>query len=195
MASLARASRWIVVVSLVWSAMGEAQTVSGATERSLNPSLVLYDVSRSLSQTSKGAIGLTATVGRSIGPLVRARLAVSAWASLPGGDVVSPCYLLPDDTCAPDPVVPEVLVMGEFQGVARILPLLPLFALGGIGVALPQGPRADSLPSTRPLFRAGLEFFDGRRGRGLRFHFSRVFFHDGVRDLRSASVFGLGFRI
>jgi hypothetical protein len=183
------------VVLLTWPAAHEAQQASSGNERSISPALVFYDLTRSKSQTPKSAVALSAMVGRSLGTLLRARAAVGLWASLPAGDDLSICLRLPDGGCAPDPVVPTRLWMGEVQGLARILPVVPLYAVAGLGIAFPQGQQADSLPSSRTTLRAGLELGDGRRWRGLRLQFSRVLFSDEIRSLRSGNEVGLRLRL
>ena len=195
MAYWARASRWAVVALLTWAGKHEAQQAPAGIERSISPALVFYDLERSASPTSKGGLSLSAIIGRSLGTLVRARASVGLWASFPGGDDVSICYLLPDESCAPDPVVPDRVWMGELQGLLRIMPVVPLYASTGLGIALPRGPRTDSLPSSRTVLRAGLELGDGRRWRGLRVQFSRVMFSDEIRSLRSGNEIGLRVRL
>lgn len=171
------------------SATSEAQAIARPTERALGASIVIYELSRSRSQTPKSALGLNATFGRSLSAYLKWRARAGAWFSLPGGDAVSICEPLPAGGCAPAPAVPDRLWIGELQAVVSLVPGW-FYGLGGVGGVMPQGGDGDSFPS-RGLARLGFEVGDGSRWRGIRLQVSRVEFSGPIRDLRWGQDVGL----
>ena len=170
---------------VAWPAAAATQSLGAPLKAAIAPSLVVYHLSRSRSETPKAAIGLSALVGRAFGSYVQVRGGVGAWASIPGGDPVSICQPLPGGGCAAAPVVPDRLWTAQLDAVVRVLPSVPVFGVVACGIVVPDGARKDSLPASRGLVRTGVEIGDGRGLGGLRLQVTRLVFVGGIRALRS----------
>ena len=72
------------------------------------------------------------------------------------GDDIALCHRLPDDTCLPDSVFPASLWTLEAQSLVRPMPRLPLWVIGGVGLAIPVGRRAGTNGSDIGDERAGV---------------------------------------
>ena len=185
-------TKWIVFGSAcfsILSARSDAQATDRPAEKALGASIVIYELSRSRSQTPKSAMGLNAMVGRSLTSFLKWRAGGSAWFSLPAGDAVSICEPLPGGGCASAPAVPDRLWIGELQALVGLIPGW-IYGLVGVGGVVPQGGDGESFP-TRGLARIGLEVGDGQRWGGIRIQVSRVEFSGPIRDLRWGQDVGL----
>ena len=151
-----------------------------------------YALTHVRSETPRAAIGMTASASHQVGSLIAVRATGSFWASLPAGDPVSICYLLPGGGCAPAPIVPEQLWFTDLNVLVRVFPRAPLLLVGGAGAVLPVGDRADSLPSLRPAWRWGVEVGDGKRWRGVRVQFTHIGFNR-LQDLTGAQSIAILF--
>lgn len=103
--------------------------------------------------------------------------------------------------CRPPAVFPKGLVSGEFQSVASPLNGVPARVLGGVGVVIPIGGRAnevtgtysDSSTGVRLTFRTGLEVSFGKSRRAPRAQLTRTGFSKAIFSMNWLDALGILF--
>ena len=119
------------------------------------------------------------------------RVAVTGLNTVVTGDDIALCHLLPDESCLPDSVFPASLWTLEGLSLVRPLYQLPIWVLGGVGLAVPVGRRAgtngsdigDVHAGARGTWRFGGELQLGRSPRAARLHLSRSGYSNRMMSL------------